>query len=80
LHEFVRIAEAKATTMGHIKRMDLDKAKVVIPSSKYYNMLENIFSPLVNGIIKNRIETRVLTELRDSLLPRLMSGEISLNQ
>jgi len=80
LHEFVRIAEAKATTMGHIKRTDLEKAKVVIPSSKYYNMLENLFSPLFDQIIKNRIENRKLSELRDSLLPRLMSGEISFNQ
>lgn len=76
LAEFQAIAQDKATTMGHIKRSHLAKAKVVIPSKTEYHKLNSVISPLVDLIIKNRLQNQKLAILRDTLLPKLMSGEI----
>ena len=76
LSNFIRIAQDKAVTMGHIKRGDLDAAKVIIPSAESLNELDKIMSPMLQSIISNRIENNNLSILRDTLLPKLMSGEI----
>ena len=79
LIKFSSIAADKATTMGHIKREDLEKANVLIPSKKAYIKINNLQEPILEKIIANRIENRKLTELRDTLLPKLMNGEIDVD-
>ncbi len=79
LAKFIAIAADKATTMGHIKREDLDKSEVFIPDSKTYEQLNSILKPMIDIIIKNRVENRQLAQLRDTLLPKLMSGEIDVS-
>lgn len=77
LNRFIAIAADKATTMGHIKREDLENAEVLIPSKSDYDRIRKIMRPLYDLIITNRLENRKLAEVRDSLLPKLMSGEIN---
>ena len=79
LDNFIEIAAGKATTMGHIKRTELDKALVRIPSDKSINEMDNIFEPMLNKYINTNIENRNLSMLRDTLLPKLMNGEIDLD-
>lgn len=79
LGRFSAIASAKATTMGHIKREDLMNAEVFLPSKKDYKKIDILLKPIVNLIIKNRIENRKLAQLRDTLLPKLMSGELDVS-
>ena len=78
LEEFIRIAKDKAVTMGHIKREHLRNALVVVPDKKTMHNADKIFSPIINRIIESRIESKRLASLRDTLLPRLMSGEIKI--
>lgn len=77
LDRFIAMAADKATTMGHIKREALENAEVLIPSDKDYAAVSDLLAPLYEQIIGNRVENRNLALLRDSLLPRLMSGELS---
>ncbi len=76
LDRFIFLAADKATTMGHIKREELDKAEVVIPDDKTYQQLTSVINPIIDEIINNRIENRKLSQIRDGLLPKLMNGEI----
>ena len=76
LDRFVAIAADKATTMGHIKRGELSKAEVLIPSDRDYREMGAILQPMIDLIITNRIENRKLSDLRDGLLPKVMNGEI----
>ncbi len=76
LDNFIRIAQDKAVTMGHIKRGELDKAKVVIPDKKNLQVINSLMTPIFEQIISNEIESRRLAILRDTLLPKLMSGEL----
>lgn len=76
LPEFQAIAEGKATTMGHIQRNHLHEAMVLVPDHKTLDELTAIIEPMIDKIIANNIESRTLAELRDILLPRLMSGQV----
>ena len=76
LDRFVNIAKSKATTMGHIKRKDLSDSKVLIPSDELYLKAAQYQKYLFEKIMYSKIEIKRLEEIRDSLLPKLMSGEI----
>lgn len=73
---FQEIAADKATTMGHIQRKHLDQAKVVCPSAAFLDKMDKIFGVILSKIILNNKQIQTLTELRDTLLPRLISGKI----
>lgn len=77
LEEFQRIAAYKAVTMGHIKRSHLKEALCLVPD----NLLEkkelySLFEVILNRKIQNKTESKTLAKLRDTLLPKLMSGEL----
>jgi len=74
---FVRIAKDKAVTMGHIKRGELDKAKVLVPTEDIMARATAIFTPILDLQIQVNKQMTCLAQLRDTLLPKLMSGEIS---
>uniref|UniRef100_UPI00402A16EF restriction endonuclease subunit S n=1 Tax=Alistipes shahii TaxID=328814 RepID=UPI00402A16EF len=78
LDKFIRIAKDKAVTMGHIKRCDLESSEVKVPKKPILEYLDKIFTPLLDSMITHRIENRKLSALRDTLLPKLMAGEIKI--
>jgi len=80
LQKFIAIAADMATTMGHIKREELAKSEVYIPTSEEYSRIGKILSPMYDLIIANRIENKRLADLRDTLLPKLMSGELDISE
>ncbi len=78
LDKFIRIAKDKAVTMGHIKRGELDKSLVLIPDCETLQSMTSKMEPILNLIVSNNLSNRDLVELRDTLLPKLMSGEMKL--
>ena len=80
LDRFVAVAADKATTMGHIKRDELAKAEVLIPNEADYNRIGALLQPIYEMIISNRIENKKLAATRDTLLPKLMNGEIDISE
>lgn len=80
LDRFIAVAADKATTMGHIKRDELSKAEVLIPNKADYKRIGALLQPIYDLIIANQIENKKLAETRDTLLPKLMSGEIDISE
>ena len=80
LNKFIALASDMATTMGHIKRGELEKSKVIIPNKEDYQKINNIINPILNLIINNKIQNERLAQLRDTLLPKFMSGEIDVDR
>src|SRR5690606_10505371 len=76
LREFISIAQSHATTMGHIKRSDLDEAMVLIPEEKEIEQMTIQMNPILEKIQLNNNQINSLSKLRDTLLPKLMSGEV----
>jgi len=64
------------TTVIHLGKSDIDTWKITIPDDEISKMYFEIIDPIYNRIVNNSIEIRVLSQLRDSLLPKLMSGKI----
>ena len=79
LDRFIAVAADKATTMGHIKRDELSKAEVLIPNEADYKRIGALLQPIYDLIIANRIENKNLVKTRDTLLPKLMSGELDVS-
>lgn len=76
LQEFIHIAKDKAVTLGHIKRGHLEEAMVAIPDNDSMEKAHELFEPILSKMISLRLENSRLSLLRDTLLPRLMSGEL----
>ena len=76
LDEFISISSSHATTMGHIKRGDLHIAMVKVPTSPELEEMSKVMSPLLEKQISNSKQLKQLEKLRDTLLPKLMSGEV----
>lgn len=53
--------------------------KIAVPSGEVMNRFADIVSPSFKKLTQNTNESRSLTKLRDTLLPKLISGELSLS-
>jgi len=76
LPEYRQIAEGKATTMGHIQRHHLKDSLVCVPNNNTLLKMDKIFNPIIQEIVLVNVESQSFSQLRDSLLPKLMSGKI----
>jgi len=76
LQNFRAIAADKATTMGHIQRKHLTEARVAVASPEGMENFDATIAPLFDQLISNAQQSRTLAQLRDTLLPKLISGEL----
>lgn len=79
LEQFQRIASDKAVTMGHIKREHLNQALCAVPNETLLKKISKFIEHNIQKSIDLRLENQTLTQLRDTLLPKLLSGEITIN-
>lgn len=68
-----------ATTVIHIGKKDYDAFEIFLPDEDSLNRFDEITTPMVEQIVNNRLENKRLSNLRDILLPKLMSGEINVS-
>jgi type I restriction enzyme S subunit len=78
LDKFIAKAASHATTMGHIKRGDMDSAMALIPSKEELKDMNSKMLAYFEKIKTNQSQIRTLTQLRETLLPMLMSEEFEL--
>lgn len=76
LNEFIAIAQSHATTMGHIKRGDLENTMVLVPSNDELKVMSDQFDCIIQKLENNNKEICTLIQTRDNLLPKLMNREI----
>ena len=70
----------EGTVFGSISGKELKGLSVAIPDLGDIKSFEQIVGPIDLAIRSNECEMRCLIELRDTLLPELMSGEIDVSQ
>lgn len=66
------------STMKHIQRNKLDQVYVNVPSKDIMNMYNEATETVRNAILSLSTQLRLLTESRNRLLPKLLSGEIEI--
>lgn len=76
LDDFRQIAAGKATTMGHIQRHHLSDARLVVPQEQLLRAMDAVIGPLIESAWRRCVQSRTLATLRDTLLPKLISGEV----
>jgi type I restriction enzyme S subunit len=76
LEHFRQVAASKATTMGHIQRSHLSGAKAFVPLPDVLDSADQLLSPILDRLIAGALQASALSELRDTLLPRLISGQL----
>ena len=69
----------EGTVFGSINRDALNSMPIVIPTQKEMDRFEGIVAPMDAAIRNNYEEICHLEAIRDSLLPRLMSGELDVS-
>jgi type I restriction enzyme, S subunit len=78
---FAELARNKQTTgLGHVTVADLKRLLVVKPDSKGLDLFNRIAGPVQQRIFENERQAISLASLRDTLLPRLISGQLQLLQ
>ncbi len=74
------IFNGEGTVFGSINRNSLNDMPIIIPSDKAISEFESVVAPMDAIIRNNYDEICCLQALRDSLLPRLMSGELDVSK
>lgn len=74
------IYNAEGTVFGAINKDSLNSIEVIIPTKEEIYKFEEIASNLDKKIRQNTIEVQKLQKIRDTLLPKLMSGEIDVDK
>lgn len=68
----------EGTVFGSINQANLKNIQIINPEEKFIQLFEKNLSSCDSKIMNNEIENNSLKEIRDLLLPRLLSGEIKL--
>ena len=79
LREQLNVFNGEGTVFGSINKDALNAMSISIPPKEVIDAFEAIVSPMDEAIRNNYEEICRLTEIRDSLLPRLMSGELDVS-
>jgi type I restriction enzyme S subunit len=76
LNKFRQIAASKATTMGHIQRGHLSEVMVLVPNPEVLELANEVMGPIIEQIIGCELRAKSILTLRDTVLPRLISGQL----
>ena len=73
-------ATETATTVIHLGKNDIDRFTVIIPDAPVAEAFRRKCQPWYDQIVANKKQSRTLATLRDTLLPKLLSGELAIQQ
>jgi type I restriction enzyme, S subunit len=74
------IGRANGTTFLEISKSNFRPMPIFIPSGDAMKEFVKTVEPLYQKIVANLKESRTLASLRDSLLPKLMRGEVRVKE
>ncbi len=67
---------ANGSTFQEISKSDFKTIEIIIPPKERVEEFDQVVESLFDKVKSNQIQTQSLTKLRDTLLPKLMSGEV----
>ena len=74
------VAGSKGTKMPRGDKQQIMMYPICIPSAAYIEKFNKAVRPMLETIHTNRLEANYLAILRDTLLPKLMNGEIDVSE
>lgn len=79
-YQLLRNIAFGGTTMPIINKSDFSNINISIPPDDYIHEFQVVWESISNKIFQNQNQIRTLTALRDTLLPKLMSGEVTVRE
>jgi type I restriction enzyme S subunit len=73
------INKGQGSAQPNISGTDIESIKIVLPNDETIPIFNEHLYPMYKMIIKNQEEIELLSTMRDSILPKLMSGELKVN-
>ena len=67
---------AKGTAQPNLSPVETAEMEILIPSPDKLERFAGVANPLIYKLLNNQIQIHTLEKLRDTLLPKLMSGEV----
>jgi type I restriction enzyme S subunit len=80
LRQQLDMFNGEGTVFGSINKNDVESLPVIIPPEEVVHQFESMVHPMDASIELNYVESCNLQSIRDSLLPKLVSGEIDTSQ
>ena len=74
------VSRANGSTFLEISKSSFRPVPVVVPPSAIFKAFEHMVRPLYNKVVNNERHSRTLADFRDSLLPKLISGQIRVGE
>jgi len=78
LKSHFELYDGEGTVFGSINKKDFQALPVVLPTALVLQAFESLATPLDAQVESNELRLRTLADLRDTLLPRLISGQLRL--
>lgn len=72
-------SRANSGVQVNLSSSEIKASQTVLPSEEVNNAFSEITLPMFEFIINNQVENQRLAQLRDTLLPKLMSGELDVS-
>lgn len=79
LAETINKLGQSGSTIVNLNKTQFGKIQVMIPSKRVLQDFDSLCRPLFDTILSNQKENINLSELRDTLLPKFMSGELDVS-
>jgi type I restriction enzyme S subunit len=71
--------QARGSAQQNLSKGIVEKTRIIVPKNEILHGFQGIVSPLFMRWIENLRENQTLSELRDTLLPKLISGKLRVN-
>lgn len=71
---------AKGSAQLNVSIKEIGQMKVIVPSSELLSSFANTISPIINKVVGNDANSKTLEKIRNALLPRLISGKITIEK
>jgi type I restriction enzyme S subunit len=76
----VRAGGSGGSVFHNLSKSSFEQLSILLPNEVLAQKFEIIIEPIIHQIENNQRQSQTLTTLRDTLLPRLISGQLRLNQ
>jgi type I restriction enzyme S subunit len=70
------VSHANGSTFLEISKSSFRPIRIVVPTSQVMHAFDHLSRPMYLKVVENERESRTLAQLRDTLLPKLISGEL----
>jgi len=72
------LSQTNGSTVLHLHSSEVPNYSMIIPCPSILNKFDSLATTFTQNIFNNNRQNRILSEIRDTLLPKLMSGKVNL--